>query len=135
MDHSSSTAPRIRPTDLPPLIVTGLGFPLSQLAIRVMGRRGAVLVEAVVGALLVKDAQLLSTGSAGRSRPVPAALLYLEIGVACIAVALGLRSLTRRGVREATARKPGPWEMARRVALGALFGLHTWRFAIGRDGG
>jgi hypothetical protein len=135
MDHSSSSSPRIRPTDLPLLILTGLGFPLSQLAIKVMGRKGAALVETVAGALLVRDAQLLSTGSAGRSRPVPAALLYLEIGVACIALALGLCSLTSHGVREATSRKPGPWETARRIALGTLFGLHTWRFAIRRGPG
>jgi hypothetical protein len=135
MHRPTSTLPRIRPTDLPLLILTGLGFPLSQLAIRVMGRRGAALVEAVSGALLVWDVQLLSTGSAGRSRPVPAALLYLGTGAACAAVVLGLRSLTSHGVRQATARKPDAWEIARRVALGTLFGLQSWRFAVRRDQG
>ena len=66
---------------------------------------------------------------------MPATLLYLETGAACIAVVLGLRSLTSHGVRQASARKPGAWEFARRFALGTLFGLHTWRFAIGRDQG
>ena len=135
MDHPTSTVPRIRPTDLPLLILTGLGFPLSQLAIRVMGRRGAAIVEAVAGALLVWDIQLLSAGTAGRSRTVPAALLYVEAGAACVAVVLGLRSLTSQGVRQATARKPGALEVARRAAFGTLFGLQSWRLAIRRGQG
>jgi hypothetical protein len=135
MDDPTPTVPQIRPTDLPVLILTGLGFPLSQVAIKFLGRRGAAIVEAVAGALLVRDIQLLSTGIAGRSRPVPAALLYLETGAACAAVVLGLRSLTGHGVREATGRKPGAWEVARRAAFGTLFGLQSWRFAIRRGQG
>ena len=135
MDHPTSTLPRIHLTNLPLLILTGLGFPLSQLAIRATGRRGAALVETVAGALLVKDVRLLSAGTARRSGPVPATLLYLETGAACAAVVLGLGSLTSHGVHEASARKPGPWEFARRFALGTLFGLHTWRFAMRRDQG
>jgi hypothetical protein len=119
---------------MPLRILTGLGFPLSQLAIKVMGRRGAAIVEAVAGALLVRDIQLLSR-TADRAAPVPAALLYLGTGVACIAVALGLRPLTRSGVRHATARRPDSWEVARRAALGTLFGLQSWRLAIRRGQG
>jgi hypothetical protein len=132
MKHPTSTLPRIRPADLPLLVLTGLGFPMSQIAIRVAGRRGAAIVEAVAAALLVRDIQLLSAGSVGRSQPVPAALLCLETGAAGAAVVLGLRSLTGCGVREATARKPGAWEVARRAALGTLFGLQSWCLAIRR---
>jgi hypothetical protein len=132
MDHPTSNLPRIRPADLPLLIVTGLGFPLSQLVIARLGRRGAALVEAVAGVLFARDIWQLSTGAVDRSRPVPAVLLTLEAVAACAAVILGLRSLTRRGVREATAPKPGALEVARRTALGTLFGLQVWRFAVRR---
>jgi hypothetical protein len=135
MDRPTPAPPPIRPIDVPVLIITGLGFPLSQLAIKLMGRKGAALVEMVAAALVIRDLQLLSTGSADRPRPVPAALLYLETGAASVVVVLGLRSLTSHGIQEATARKPGPWEIVRRVALGTLFGLHTWRFAMRRHQG
>lgn len=132
MDRSRPAVPRVRPADLPLLILIGLGFPLSQMAIKVLGRRGAALVEAVAGALLIRDIGLVVTGTAGRSRPVPAALLYLDTAAACAAVILGLRALTRHGVREATRGKPCALEAARRAALGTLFGLQSWRLAVRR---
>jgi hypothetical protein len=129
MDHPATASPRLSPRGLLLLVVSGLGFPLSQVAIAVLGRRGAALVETVVAAFLVRDARLLSDGTARRP-PMPGALLCLELAAACLAGILGLRSLTSHGLRDATARRPGAVELVRRVALGALFGLHTWRLAI-----
>ena len=80
------------------LALSGLGFPLTQLAIRRFGRPGAVAVEGVCGGLLVRDAAMIALGVPGRLRRGPAVLLWLEA--------------------------------ARRVAIGALFGIHTVRFRI-----
>ncbi len=129
MDHPATASPRFSLRGLLLLVVSGLGFPLSQVAIAVLGRRGAAFVEAVVAAFLVTDARLVSDGTARRPS-MPGVLLCLELAAACLAGILGLRSLTSHGLREATARRPGALELVRRVAIGALFGLHTWRLAI-----
>lgn len=121
---------RLRPAGLLILILSGLGLPLSQLAIRIFGRGGAVLVEGVSSALLVRDAFLVASGAPARLRPAAAVMLFVELGAALIATLLGLRTLTRGGSMEATKRNPGPAEELRRTALGTLFGVHTGRFAI-----
>jgi hypothetical protein len=112
--------------------LSGAGFPLSQVAIRALGRRGAVLVEGVAAGLLVRDAALIATGAPGRLGRGPAALLWMEAAAAGVAVATGLDLL--RDPEVSAARAPG-WhvparELLRRVALGTLFGLHTTRFRI-----
>ena len=119
-----------RALGLPLFALSGLGFPLSQLAIASLGRRGALLVEAVTSALLARDAYLLASGTPARLAPVPKALLYAELAVAAWASALGLRALRSSGASEAASRTPGAGEVLRRIALGTLFGLHTWRLAI-----
>jgi len=130
VDHSLPSAERFRRASLPVLVLSGLGFPLSQVAISRQGRRGAVLVEGISTALLARDAYLVSSGTLGRLRPVPAVLLSLEFGAALCASVLGLRTLTSQGIDEATRRRPGKVEFLRRAALGTLFGLHSSRFAI-----
>ena len=75
------------------LVVSGLGFPLTQLVIRRFGRPGAVVVEVVCGGLLVRDAVLIATGVPGLLRRGPATLLWLEVATGVAAVLTGLRPL------------------------------------------
>jgi hypothetical protein len=119
-----------RAVGLPLLVLSGLGFPLSQLAIGKLGRHGALLVEGITTALLIRDTYLVANGAPARLEPVPRALLYAELGVAACASALGLCALSDRGLSEATRRTPDAGEILRRAVLGTLFGLHTWRFTI-----
>ena len=75
------------------LVVSGLGFPLTQLVIRRFGRPGAVVVEVVCGGLLVRDAVLIATGVPGLLRRGPATLLWMEVAAGVAAVLTGLRPL------------------------------------------
>jgi hypothetical protein len=116
-------------------VILGLGsagFPLTQLAIARLGRRGAVLAVGVTGGLFVRDAALIATGTPGRLQPAPAALLWAETAVAAAATGAGFLLLRDPGV--AAARQRG-WsvsrmELFRRFAVGTLFGLHTMRMRI-----
>ena len=119
-----------RAIGLPLLVLSGLGFPLSQVAMARLGRPGALLVAGITTALLARDAYLVASGTPARLALVPKALLYVELAAATCASALGLRALRDHGMREATSRTPGSEEVLRRAALGTLFGLQTWRFAI-----
>lgn len=113
------------------LMLSGSGFPLTQLAIRRLGRRGAFLAESVCVGLAVRDAAMIATGAPARLRRGPALLLWLEIVAAVAAAVLGVRLLVDPGVpARATAPRPDPLEVARRAAVGTLFGLHTMRFRI-----
>jgi len=109
--------------------LSAAGFPLTQMVIRRWGRRGAVAVEAICAGLLLRDASMIAAGSPRRLRPGPAALLWWELGAAAVASLTGLPRAF--GVRERElAWGVGPIEIARRAAIGTLFGLHTWRFGI-----
>jgi hypothetical protein len=113
------------------LALSGAGFPLTQVAIRRLGRRGAIVTEAVCVGLAVRDAALIAAGVPGRLRRGPALLLWLELAAALVAAALGLPLATgRTDVGHATDARPGRREAARRAAVGTLFGLHTTRFRI-----
>jgi hypothetical protein len=113
------------------LMLSGLGFPLTQLAIRPFGRRGALLVEAVSGGLLIRDPAMLAAGTPSRLRRGPTFLLWFEAAVAAAAVLTGLRPLPdAHARRRAVQPRPGPFEAMRRAAVGTLFGLHTLRFRI-----
>ena len=114
------------------LAASGSGFPLTQAVIRRFGRGGAVATEAICAGLLVRDLAMVANGAPGRLEPVPARLLYLETAVAAIAAGFSLTAMRPDGL--AAARTPG-WrvpraELARRLAVGTLFGLHTVRFRI-----
>jgi len=116
------------------LTLSGMGFPLTQLAIRRLGRRGAALVEVVCGGLLARDAAMLATGAPSRLRRGPAVLLWLEAAVGVVAVVAGLRPLRDGAARERTSEaRPDAPEGVRRAAIGLLFGLHTMRFRIHRQ--
>lgn len=113
------------------LALSGIGFPLTQLAIRRYGKRGAVLVEVVCASLLVRDVAMIADGAPRRLRRGPAVLLWLEAAVAAASVVAGLRLLLSADIRErAGPVRPDRQEIARRGTIGALFGLHTMRFRI-----
>jgi hypothetical protein len=111
------------------LALSGAGFPLTQLAIARFGRPGALLAEAVVVGLLLRDLGLMASGAPSRLRRGPAALLWAEAVAAAAAATAGAFLL--RDLEVAAARQAG-WavprgELCRRVAIGTLFGLHTVR--------
>ena len=115
-------------------VVLGLssaGFPLTQLAIRRLGRPGAMITEGVCVGLAVRDAALIATGAPGRLRRGPAFLLWLELVAAVIAAVAGARLTSDPGASaRADTPKPDRMEAARRAMVGLLFGLHTMRFRI-----
>jgi hypothetical protein len=113
------------------LVASGLGFPMTQAAIRRLGRPGAILVEAVAAGLLVRDLALVATGAPGRLRRGPAFMLYAETVVAAASAGLCLPLIADDGARRrASGPRPSALEALRRFALGTLFGLHTMRFRI-----
>ena len=113
------------------LAVSGLGFPLTQSLIRAVGRPGAIAVEGVAVGLLVRDLVLVARGTPRRLQVLPSVLLIAETATALGATAAGLRLLRDEDALErAVSGRPDAAERARRIAVGALFGLHTWRFRI-----
>ena len=108
----------------PLLVASGLGYPLTQAVIARWGRPGASVVAAVSGGLAMRDAALIAGGTPHRLRGLPAVLLWVEACAAAVALATGLRAVAA----PPTTLRSGPLELARRGAIGVLFGLHTWRF-------
>ena len=124
------------------LALSALGYPLTQLAIRLLGRRGAVVVEAACCGLLVRDVTMLACGVPRRLRRGPAALLWFEAAVAAAAALTGLGAVLEQDSRKRAARlEQSRFEVLRRGSVGLLFALHTLRFWIylqpgkGRRGG
>ena len=112
------------------LSLSAVGYPLIQLAIRRLGQRGAIIAEAACAGLAVRDAAMIVAGVPVRLRHWPAFMLYLELGAATAAAALGLRLAIGE---EAVGRADMPahaLEVARRSAVATLFALHTARFWI-----
>jgi hypothetical protein len=112
------------------LILSAAGYPLTQLAIRRLGRRGAVVTEMACAGLALRDAAMIAAGVPARLRRGPAILLWLELGAAVAAAGLGLQLAVDADASARPASQPGPAEIGRRVAVGVLFGLHTVRFWI-----
>jgi hypothetical protein len=112
------------------LILSGLGFPLTQWTIQRFGRRGAVITEGVCAALLARDILMIGSGVPGRLRTVPATLLCLEATSSAGTVVLGanVTQVARANAPDRSA--PFARELRRRRAVGTLFGLHTLRFWI-----
>ena len=112
------------------LVLSGLGFPLTQWTIQRFGRRGAAITEGVCAALLARDLLMIGSGVPSRLRTGPATLLRLEAASAAGALALGinLAQVARANAPERDAPTAG--ELLRRGAVGTLFGLHTLRFWI-----
>lgn len=115
-----------RPLAIVALGLSACGFPLTELVIRRWGARGAVVVEAVCVGLVIRDTAMIATGVPGRLRRSVAMLLWLELGAGVVAALAGLGPV----LRTRAASRPVALEIARRAAVGTLFGLHTLRFAI-----
>ena len=111
------------------LVLSGAGFPLTQALITRWGSRGAVVSEGVITGLIVRDVALVRGGAPARLKALPRVLLWLELGAATAAGGLGLVAIARpsQGVERTPA---GTLEAARRLAVGLLFGIHTYRFRI-----
>ena len=114
--------------------VIGMGFPLSQAAIRAFGRAGAGLVEGVAAAVLVRDVALLAGGAARRLERASLALLATEAVAAASAVVAGLPLLRDPDVRARAAARQAPRsERIRRFTLGTMFGMEAWRLRMQRQ--
>ena len=115
-------------------IVLGLsacGYPLTQYVIRRWGVRGAVVAEAACAGLAIRDASMLANGVQARLRPVPAALLGMELAAGVVAALAGLHPLLgARWAYPSSGAQPGAVDTVRRGATAALFALHTVRFGI-----
>ena len=89
------------------------------------------MVEAVCVGLAIRDASMIAAGIPKRLRPIPAALLYLElaagVGASVAGASLLLRSLSGE---QTTAPNGGTPDTGRRAAVATLFVLHTVRFGI-----
>lgn len=113
--------------------VWGIGFPLSQLAILRLGRCGAVAVEGVAVGLLVRDARLLRSGARPGQRRASRVLLLLEVGAAAVASVFGVRpAIDGDARRRALDQRPVGPEIGRRIGIGMLFGIHSWRSWVAR---
>ncbi|HEY5629688.1 MAG TPA: hypothetical protein VIR16_09275 [Candidatus Limnocylindrales bacterium] len=116
------------------LVLLGMGFPLSQVVLRRFGKAGAVAVEAVSVGVLARDVRLVATGGPRTMRRAPAVLLWLETSAAAAASLLGLGLIASAEARlRALAPRPVGIEIARRIALGAMFGMGSWRLRIARS--
>lgn len=110
--------------------LSAAGYPLTEAVTRRLGRPGALAVAAVCLGLLVRDTVLIARGAHRRLQRGPAILLWLETLSAGAATATTLRRAL--DVQATTDESPGAQdrEALRCGAVGALFGLHTVRFAI-----
>ncbi|MHB8959877.1 MAG: hypothetical protein ACYDAN_09650 [Candidatus Limnocylindrales bacterium] len=106
----------------------GMGFPLSQFVIRRFGTAGAIAVEAASVGVLARDIGLAAAGAPRTMRRGAAVLLWLETSAAALASVLGLRLiLGAEGRGRALDQRPVGPELARRLALGTMFGMRTMR--------
>ena len=129
------------------------GLPLVLLALRRLGRRGGLLVEAGCGALFARDMTMTVTGTPARLRALPRFLLFAEAAVSGLATFTGLWAWVWRpfaaapasqrrhrgqaaGCRAAatqpTVTAPRGQAVARvaTIAAAMTFALHTAREAI-----
>ncbi len=114
----------------------GMGFPLTQLVIRRFDKAGAIAVEAVSVGVLARDLRLVATGAPRAMRRAPAVLLWVETVAAALASGLGLRLILSAEARvRALDQRPVGAEVARRIALGTMFGMGSWRMRISRQPG
>src|SRR5271166_3608458 len=99
------------------LVLSALGYPLTQLAIRRLGRRGAVVVEVACGGLLARDVTMLALGVPRRLRRGPGLLLWCEAIAATAAVLTGLRLVLDEDAWEEAPQHLAPSEALRRGAV------------------
>ena len=88
------------------------------------------LTEGVCVGLAIRDTAMVAAGAPCRLRRGPAVLLWLELCAAAAAAGLGLRLVLYKQAVGRVSKLPDSLEVARRAAVGTLFGLHTVRFWI-----
>jgi hypothetical protein len=111
--------------------LSACGYPLTQLAVRRWGVRGAALAEAVYAGLAIRDASMVAGGALSRLRAIPAVLLHLELAAAVVASLAGIRPLLNaQPAGQASPARADTADMVRRAAVATLFTLHTMRFRI-----
>ena len=107
------------------------GYPLTQLAVRRWGVRGAALAECACAGLAIRDASMVAGGVPGRLRRAPAALLFLELGAGVVASLAGLPTLLSLQPADQTASaRTSAADSIWGPADAVLFAIHTVRFAI-----
>ena len=116
-------------------LAIGAGLPMSQLAIRHLGRRGAAGVAVVSAAVLAADVGVLARAGAdgrGGSDETLHRVMRVEAATAAIATVTGVLLLLDPGVTEARDEgwRVGRTEMLRRLSLGLLFGIRSARFRL-----
>ena len=107
-------------------VASGLGFPITQALVARFGRAGAAATEGIAGALLARDLYLFTRRGRDAAGAVPTVLLGFELGAAAAATIAGLPVLVRPE-RARFKGLPDAAETFRRVAVGTMFGLHSWR--------
>lgn len=103
--------------------LSAAGYPICQYTLRRFGRTGSAVVESACLSLLARDATLLAHGTTKILRTGPATLLWCECAAAAVAAAATAYPLVEGG-------HPAVPSRSQRVALAALFLLHTVRFGI-----
>ena len=82
--------------------------------------------KGLAGALLARDLYLFTRRGRDAAGAAPAVLLGFELGAAAAATIAGLPVLVRPE-RARFKGLPDAAETFRRVAVGTMFGLHSWR--------
>lgn len=116
-----------RSVGLGTLALSACGYPLTEAVIRRFGSRGLAVCALICAGLATRDASMVAAGAPARLRRFPALLLRVEL------VAAGTAAGMTAGVLAATAGQrdvPEVVDRLRRMAVAALFSLHTVRFAI-----
>jgi len=88
------------------LALSACGYPLTQLAVRRWGVRGAAMAECVCAGLAIRDASMVAGRVPGRLRTVPAALLFLKLGAGVVASLAGLPPLLSAQSADRAAAEP-----------------------------
>jgi hypothetical protein len=108
------------------LAAAGAGTVLAGKATLSQGKRGRALFVTGLGVLLVRDTTMIASGSVGRLRTLPAALLVIEPICAGAAITCQMRPRLRA---ERSPLEPGADRVATRLTT-ATFAIHTARQAI-----
>lgn len=89
------------------------------------------MAESAFIGLTIRDASMVASGLPHRLRPIPAALLRLELASGLAASLAGLHPLLNaRPTGGAAPASTGTIDTVRQAAVATLFALHTVRFAI-----
>jgi hypothetical protein len=132
--RGGNEGPSIRPALAAGLLLTSAsGYPATQLVVRLAGRRGVLVGGLVAAGLFGRDLAMTSAGVPASLRPGPAWMLRAETlvsGAAAVASAVAFRQRAEGDDLWPTLGALSSRERLRRIAMTALFALHTVRFAV-----